>query len=146
MNAFSMFLIVLFVLVIIMTTGSSCYSPAPHHADTIFAKSSTFEGFGGSVMDFIIKPEQKEQETPKTHASEPAAYAKVIGFDGLFVSPNETHSKLDKFADTEGKPECKSSYGLSNSTGRLCLNAEQVHLLRTRGGNMNDYDRTNSEI
>ena len=63
---------------------------------------------------------------------------RVHGFDGLFGSANIPDNNLDVFASANGSTEQKcfsNSSGLTNSRGPLCLNVNQMNLLRTRGGN-----------
>lgn len=134
MTASSIFLIALFLLVIILTTCVSCCPPAAYYADTVFQKYSKLEGFGAAIADNINKP---------THTN--TNPTKIAGFNGLFVSPDDTQT-FDKFAKTEGSRDCKHSFGLTNSMGGLCLNPEQIELLRTRGGNMSEIPGSMNEI
>jgi hypothetical protein len=63
---------------------------------------------------------------------------RVHGFDGLFGSSNIPDNNLDIFASANGSTEQKcfsNSSGLTNSRGALCLDSNQINLLRTRGGN-----------
>ena len=62
---------------------------------------------------------------------------RVHGFDGLYGS-SDLNNDLDVFKSAPGTLDenchLKSS-GLSNSRGYLCLDNNQIQLLRTRGGN-----------
>ena len=50
---------------------------------------------------------------------------------------------IDVIGKTKGTPDCVSrSSGLSKSTGGLCLNENQINLLKTRGGNMSTGEET----
>tara|TARA_B110000503_G_C6859554_1_gene294206 strand:+ start:213 stop:524 length:312 start_codon:yes stop_codon:yes gene_type:complete len=94
--------------------------------DTVFQKHSDFENFENNSM-----PEYKK------HLINPSdnTCKTVHGINGLFCAPSNVADNLDKFANAEGKLDCKESSGLSNSKGGLCLSAEHKRLLSTRGGN-----------
>lgn len=66
---------------------------------------------------------------------EPVLCKKVHGFKDLQCCPNANFQKIDPFGLTKGKPGC-DGVGLFNSSGALCLNENQLRLLKTRGGNM----------
>jgi hypothetical protein len=108
--------------------------------DTIFQKHSKFESFTNNtnMIDYSSNETHSAMDTYKQFLIEkPAAECKKIyGFNGLFCTPTETGDNLDKFADTEGRLDCKDNSGLSNSKGGLCLSPEQKRLLSSRGGNI----------
>ena len=141
LNFFNILVIVLFILVIVSATMLSCSNFQPHHADNVFQKHSKFEGFAnnGEKLDYSSKEEHKMMDTNKQFLiNQPEAECKkVFGFDGLFCTPKDEAQKLDKIGSSHGSAACvgKSS-GLSNSMGGLCLDANQIKLLSTRGGNM----------
>lgn len=130
----SIFFIAFFLLVIILTTCISCCPPAGYYADTIFQKYAKLEGFGAAIVN--------GGDTPAHINMNPT---KLAGFNGLFVSP-DTNQTIDQFAKTEGSRDCKNSFGLTNSMGGLCLNAEQIELLRTRGRNMSEIPGSMNEM
>ena len=68
----------------------------------------------------------------------------AMKLDG-FVSP-DANQTIDQFAKNEGSHEVKNSYGLTNSMGGLRLSAEQIELLRTRGGNKTEVPGSMTEI
>ena len=126
MTKFTMFLAIIFILVICSSLFVSCNSVSPIYMDTVFQKHSDFENFENNSMNeyakhLIVSPE--------------GGCKKVHGINGLFCAPSDVADNLDKFADAEGKLECKDTSGLSNSRGGLCLSDEHKRLLSTRGGN-----------
>lgn len=148
MTTGSILLIIMFVLIIVSMTYVSSCGPMPYYADTIFQKHAGFEGFGTGMLDYAQKDTNAAMDNTKQYLIAPASTAakKIHGFNGLFGSPTELINPLDKFASAEGKLECKDGYGLSNSKGALCLSADQVNLLRTRGGNMSIIDPADDAI
>ena len=126
MTMFTMFLAIIFILVICSSLFVSCNSVSPIYMDTVFQKHSNFENFENNSMNEYAK----HLIVPPTDGCK-----KVHGINGLFCAPSDVADHLDKFADAEGKLECKESSGLSNSRGGLCLSDEHKRLLSTRGGN-----------
>jgi hypothetical protein len=127
MSMITLFLVIIFILVICSSLFVSCNAVSPIYMDTVFKKHSEFENFENSTINeyskHMIVPEE-------------AGCKKVHGMNGLFCSPLSTAvDNLDKFADTEGKLSCTDNSGLSNSRGGLCLSEEHKLLLSTRGGN-----------
>lgn len=126
MTMFTMFLAIIFIFVICSSLFVSCNSVSPIYMDTVFQKHSKFENFENNSMseykNHLINP---SDNTCKT----------VHGINGLFCAPSNVADNLDKFANAEGKLDCKESSGLSNSKGGLCLSDEHKRLLSTRGGN-----------
>jgi hypothetical protein len=57
-----------------------------------------------------------------------------VGDYGLLTSPNAVFVPIDTFSQSPGSAECQS-FGLTKSTGYLCLNAAQRKLAGSRGGN-----------
>ena len=58
-----------------------------------------------------------------------------------FTTMTDTVYTIDKFSSAVGNQSCvKTSSGLSNSTGALCLSEEQLYLLQSRGGNSTGRD------
>lgn len=127
MSMITLFLVIIFILVICSSLFVSCNAVSPIYMDTVFKKHSEFENFENSTINeyskHMIVPEE-------------AGCKKVHGMNGLFCSPLSTAvDNLDKFADAEGKLSCTDNSGLSNSRGGLCLSEEHKLLLSTRGGN-----------
>lgn len=127
MSMITLFLVIIFILVICSSLFVSCNAVSPIYMDTVFKKHSEFENFENSTINeyskHMIVPEE-------------AGCKKVHGMNGLFCSPLSTAvDNLDKFADAEGKLSCTDNSGLSNSRGGLCLTDDHRRLLSTRGGN-----------
>lgn len=131
-------LVVLLVVLVILAISCSCMDFKPFSEDTIFSKEYKYEGFN---VDSIInnnkpKPKPKKQGFEGKNTTE--------GFEGFFenasttdyYAPYTTIGAIDVFSGTPGSMDCeKSSSGLTNSKGGLCLNDTQKQLLQTRGGN-----------
>ena len=127
MSMITLFLVIIFILVICSSLFVSCNAVSPIYMDTVFKKHSEFENFENSTINeyskHMIVPEE-------------AGCKKVHGMNGLFCSPLSTAvDNLDKFANAEGKLNCTDNSGLSNSRGGLCLTDDHRRLLSTRGGN-----------
>ena len=139
MSSVMQFFTVIFILVIVLSLFVSCNSESPFYMDNIFQKYSRFENFANNsnAMDYSSSDAYASMDTYKPFLiNQPEAECKKIdGFNGLFCKPKDTGDNLDKFADAEGKPDCKDSSGLTNSKGGLCLTPEHKRLLSTRGGN-----------
>lgn len=140
MNYLSVFMLIVFILVICSALFVSCNNASPYYMDTIFQKHSGFEGFANNTntLDYSSKANNGAMDTYKPFLIEnqSAECKKVYGFSGLFCEPNNVNNPLDKFSGVKGKLDCKDSSGLSNSQGGLCLTDEHKRMLSTRGGNM----------
>ena len=127
MSKLTLFLAIIFILVICSSLFVSCNAVSPIYMDTVFKKHSDFENFENNSMNEYSKHMIVSQE---------AGCKKVHGMNGLFCSPLSSDvDNLDKFADAEGKLSCTDNSGLSNSKGGLCLTDDHRRLLSTRGGN-----------
>jgi hypothetical protein len=127
MSKLTLFLAIIFILVICSSLFVSCNAVSPIYMDTVFKKHSDFENFENNSMNEYSKHMIVSQE---------AGCKKVHGMNGLFCAPLSSEiDNLDKFADAEGKLSCTDNSGLSNSKGGLCLTDEHRRLLSTRGGN-----------
>ena len=133
-----LFAVVLFV-VIVLSLGYSCYNVQPYYRDTLFSNEYPFEGFDLKPSEF------KGNARPSGNAMVGGnAIAKPVeGFEGLHASPYADSTPIDTFSQAVGGLECKS-YGYSNSKGPLCLDANQIKLLSTRGGNATGVDSKNT--
>ena len=127
MSMITLFLVIIFILVICSSLFVSCNAVSPIYMDTVFKKHSEFENFENNSMNEYAK---------HLIVSQDSGCKKVHGMNGLFCSPLSTDvDNLDKFADAEGKLSCTDNSGLSNSRGGLCLTDDHRRLLSTRGGN-----------
>ena len=123
--------IVLFV-VIAMSLGCSCYQVKPYFRDSLFSNQYPYEGFDLSPSNYEVSGNARV--TCGNTKSMP-----VEGFEGLQSAPYAKSAPIDTFSQAVGGLECKS-YGYTNSKGPLCLDATQVRLLSTRGGNATGID------
>ena len=127
------------VLVFTMMWGSSG-SVSPY-SNKKGLNGSSLEGFHG------MKPHQyasypnnsaidsKDRFLINDTTEQPTAQ-RVWGFDGLYGPASLDDSHVDVYSTASGSLDCATnSSNLTNSKGPLCLNAEQIKLLRTRGGN-----------
>lgn len=127
MSMLTLFLAIIFILVICSSLFVSCNTVSPIYMDTVFKKHSDFENFENNISNEYSKHLIVSQE---------AGCKKVHGMNGLFCSPlSNDVDNLDKFADAEGRLSCTDNSGLSNSKGGLCLTDDHRRLLSTRGGN-----------
>ena len=134
MSMITMFLAIIFILVICSSLFVSCNAVSPIYMDTVFKKHSEFENFENNstneYSNHMIVPQD-------------SGCKKVHGMNGLFCSPLSTGvDNLDKFANAEGKLNCTDTSGLSNSRGGLCLTEQHKQLLSTRGGNSTNGNAT----
>lgn len=124
-------------VVIILSTCLSCKTVVAYNNDPYYTRVDK-EGFkpinygkypNGDAIDM------KDNHLIDSNASSPAQ--RVKNMTGLF-GPQELHKKLDSFLDSKGDltEQCMlNSNGMSNSQGYLCLDQNQINLLKTRGGN-----------
>jgi hypothetical protein len=134
MSMITMFLAIIFILVISSSLFVSCNAVSPIYMDTVFKKHSEFENFENNSMNEYSKHMIVPQDS---------GCKKVHGMNGLFCSPLSTAvDNLDKFANAEGKLNCTDNSGLSNSRGGLCLTDDHKRLLTTRGGNSTGGNKT----
>lgn len=140
MTSFAKFLMAIFFVVIVASLFASCNGASPFYMDTVFPKYSKFESFANNTntTDYSSRDTHGAMDTYKPFLiDQPAAECnKIYGFNGLFCTPKDAADNLDKFADAEGRLDCKDNSGLSNSRGGLCLTPEHKRLLATRGGNI----------
>lgn len=157
--------ILVIILSLVLSTGTVF---VPYSPNTIFPKYGQFEGFHEGIQlkkqttvsnsgndnsgndnsgNHVITPFSNKESfdnrvfSPQTIANSTENCSKIYGFDGLYCSPNNADSKIDKFSDVNGNGQClNSSSGLSNSKGYLCLGPELIKTLQTRGGNASGID------
>lgn len=121
-SKFSIFLVMLFAVVILFSTTSSSYKPIS------LEMYNTNEGYKNS--NFAIYPDVKTVETSSQNICE-----RLLGFNGLVCSPDSIQNPIDIYSSAKGNPSCNSNY--SNSKGQLCMDTTQLKLLSSRGGNVN---------
>jgi hypothetical protein len=119
-----------FILFVIIALSLSMPSVMPYHKDSLFSKEYPYEGFSEYVSE-----ESKPNTDPNNSKTEPKDSKKVVdGFEGLQSSPLNSSETIDIFSAFSGKSSCTPS-PYSNSQGYLCMNADAIKLLSTRGGN-----------
>ena len=128
------------LIVILYITFFSVKPFTPYEEENIFSHMYTYEGFDliPSTNEYNMNSNGKDDANKSVllKNADNAECKKVFGLDGLFCSPNAKSEKVDIFSDVKGDSTCYgNSSGLSNSKGGLCLDANQLNLLRTRGGN-----------
>lgn len=127
------------LLFIFFITIFSSKSFTPYDEKTVFSHMYPYEGFGpiDKSTEYTLNSTGKGDSYKSFLInSDTTDCKKVYGLDGLFCSPNAKSEKVDIFSDVKGELTCSGkSSGLSNSRGGLCLDATQLNLLRTRGGN-----------
>ena len=132
------FIIAMLGIVIMMTTVLSSTKVVAYNS--MSKHTLVNEGFtqpvhyakyaDGSAIDI------KDRHLINSSTSDPLPQ-RVKNMQGLF-GPENLSQKLDIYSDaTSGlSEECEmNSFGLSNSKGYLCLDANQRALITTRGGN-----------
>ena len=125
-------------IIVILSTCLSCRTVIAYNADSNYTRLDQ-EGFtslnygtypNGGAIDI------KDRNLIESTASTPSAQ-RVKNMTGLF-GPQDMNQKLDSFLDSKGDltEQCMlNSNGMSNSQGYLCLDQQQINLLKTRGGN-----------
>ena len=125
-------------IVVILSTCLSCRTVVAYNADPNYTRLDK-EGFtplnygtypNGGAIDI------KDRNLIQSNANAPSAQ-RVKNMTGLF-GPQDLNQKLDSFLDAKGDltEQCMlNSNGMSNSRGYLCLDQNQINLLKTRGGN-----------
>lgn len=135
-----LFILIGLAVVVMLTTCAGCSKVVPYNAHL---KYTSTEGFrpehyasypDGNAVDI------KDRHLIDSTASQPTGQ-RVSKMDGLFGPVN--NKVIDSYSKAKGglNEECmQRSSGLSNSQGYLCLDDEQIKLLRTRGGNQSGCD------
>ena len=138
----TVFIILLFVAIMVVTvwfSGSSVYLP---YTASIASRHAAYEGFSSQLSPLEYGSTQNKLATDDTYLSYSITGSnqdckKVSGFDGqgVFCNPQSNYeNKIDIYSEAEGSLQCGGN-GYYNSKGGLCLNENQVNQLRTRGGN-----------
>lgn len=125
-------------IVVILSTCLSCRNVVAYNADPNYTRLDK-EGF--SPLNYGTYPnggaiDIKDRNLIKSNANAPTAQ-RVKNMTGLF-GPQELNQQLDTYLDAKGDltEECMlNSNGMSNSRGYLCLDQNQITMLKTRGGN-----------
>jgi hypothetical protein len=138
----TVFIILLFIAIMLVTvwfSGCSAYVP---YTETIASRHAAYEGF----HQRIIPLEYGNIESPASSDDTYLNFSingsnqdckKVSGFDGqgVFCNPQSKYGdKLDIYSELDGSLQCGGN-GYNNSRGGLCLKDKHIQQLRTRGGN-----------
>ena len=130
-----LFLILLIFIVIFSTVSLSCTSYQPYSDELMFSGMYPYSNEGFRNNQYSSYPKNSDiDNVNKSEVDLATTCHKVAGFDGILCSPDSTLIRNDIFSEAKGSLNCKS-YGYSNSRGFLCMDADQVRLLTTRGGN-----------
>ena len=113
------------LLLIVIVSSCDCGRVVPYSMPQTY---STYEGFEEEEeQDEGFEEEEQEEGFEEEEEEQKEEFGTMYG---------EPYATLNPFGGTPGAANCaKSSGGLSNSKGPLCLSNEQQMLLRTRGGN-----------
>lgn len=140
--------IIVLIAVVIIAIHMTARSVMPYSPSGPYVNQTAFEGFYGKdanpkVLKYSTYPDnaaidQRVQndivQTPITDTT----FQRLWGFDGLFGSSNANDNNVDIYSTAPGSmdQQCmNNSNGMSNSKGYLCLDPNQIKLLKSRGGN-----------
>ena len=136
----NIFLIVVVIVVLVMVIMFSASTTVYPHDNSIFAKQFAYEGFNSNPIHYSTYPNHLavDQRVANDITPSKCGVQPLWGFGGLFGPPNAPDNSLDMYSSAPGSlsEKCQNlSAGYSNSKGYLCLNADQIKMLTTRGGN-----------
>lgn len=138
--------IIVLIAVVIIAIHMTARSVMPYSPSGPFVNQTAFEGFYAKsdkppVLKYSTYPDnvaidQRVQNNIVQPPMTDNTFQRLWGFDGLFGSSNANDNNLDIYSTAPGGMDCmNTSNGMSNSKGYLCLDAKQIHLLTSRGGN-----------
>lgn len=140
------FVAIVLLLVIAFSSCSDCkkfhpYSPSvwsdkATYSEGMTASYSTYPGHAvatGSAMDALhVANTTMAQGAGNVSPSG----VRLWGFGSALFSGPDNNPSIDMYGSTPGSKTCFGrSFGLSKSTGPLCLNQDQYRLMTTRGQN-----------
>ena len=126
---------VILLLITVASLMSSTTRFVPYHADSLFPKEYSYEGFQTQNLEYNGVKDQALMDSSLGSTE----CQKVYGFDGLFCKPYAADNSIDIYSKASGSVTCEAS-GYTNSMGNLCMDANQKKLLTTRGGNVSGSD------
>jgi hypothetical protein len=140
--------IIVLGIVITMSTCLSSQKVVAYNSFPNYTMLKDTEGF--RPVHYATYPNDgtidiKDRNLIESTSSLPTAQ-RVKNVQGLF-GPQDLTSKLDTFSEAKGSldEQCAlTSNGMSNSKGYLCLDANQLELLKTRGGNQTACNKATS--
>jgi hypothetical protein len=135
------YITIVILCIVLAITLSTSYTVKPYSPSIFSNIAGNYEGFHGmKPINYGTYPgnqaiDQKDQFNIVSVADKKTAQ-RVWGIDGLFGPYQTPDNQLNTFSDVKGSLSCATnSSNLSNSMGFLCLDKNQIQLLRTRGGN-----------
>jgi len=147
------FVIVAIVLLFFFVAFSCAPTPMPYSSTGLFPKLG-FAGYAEGFSNYSTYPGNVAKDmysskeiTPSSTAQQLGDCRRLTGFDGVFCSPtptgvSEAKNPVDIYSQAPGSQTCQS-YGYMNSRGYLCMDQEQIRLLRSRGGNATGVEDMN---
>lgn len=135
--------IVVLCIIVFFTLMMASRAVSPYNAPSML-QGASFEGFNGmSPSNYSTYPNGQpiDNSTIPYNINSTAAqnnYQPLWGFNGLFGPASIPDNSIDIYANAPGSlsTKCQNvSSNLTNSMGHLCLDANQLTMLRTRGGN-----------
>jgi hypothetical protein len=144
------FVIVAIVLLLFFVAFSCAPTPMPYSSTGFFPKLG-FAGYSEGFSNYSTYPGNVAKDIPTEGSGATAQQLgdcrRLTGFDGVFCSPtptgvSEAKNPVDIFSQASGSQTCQS-YGYMNSRGYLCMDQEQIRLLRSRGGNATGVEDMN---
>jgi hypothetical protein len=137
------FYIAIVILCIVLAISlSTSYRVKPYSPSTLFSSGAAkYEGFNGmKPLYYGTYPDNKAIDQKDSYDIQSVAANKtaqrILSLGGLFGPADTPDNKLDIFSDAKSSLTCSTnSSGMSTSTGFLCLDQNQINLLKTRGGN-----------
>jgi len=128
LNTTNILVVLVFFGVVCSMMCYSCATLIPYNEADAFTKQFPYEGF--TSLEYSNQNKQVSTDCEK-----------VYGFDGLFCKPSAANALVDIYSSAKGDvTSFGKSAGLSNSKGSLCLDANQMNMLLTRGGNSTGKD------
>ena len=140
--------IIVLIVVVFIAIHMTVRKVMPYSPSGPFVNHSAFEGFYAKpinprMLNYSTYPNNVAIDQKVAHdivqpPMTDTTYQRIWGFDGLFGSSNANDNNIDTYSGAPGAmtPQCANwSNQMSNSMGYLCLDAKQLQLLTTRGGN-----------
>jgi len=136
------------LLVIAFSSCSDCQKFVPYAENNLWSSTSSYqEGMtslkpiqystypNNASVDVLDALHVNNATTAQGSGAVQSPGVRLWGFGSNLYSGTDNDNKpIDIFGPTPGSPQCVNrSFGLSKSTGPLCITDEQFNLLTTRG-------------
>jgi hypothetical protein len=119
---------VIFILILFVSTYGSSRDFVPYSFSSSRLPLYPYEGFSG---DRFLNPARTD---PAKRSNPSLDLPRSEELSGAVLS--KCSPVMDKVSKLPGKPECiGNSAGLSNSRGGICLDADTIRQIKTRGRN-----------